>query len=563
MYTQRLFLFLFIALTFLPYASAQTEKQICSRPSTGSAVVPPADLHSSNGVLKVSLALANSQGSDGHMRYCYIADDGSQAPTLRLSPGDLLILSLKNEISLPGGEMAMKPAGAQPNFCSAGTMNSSSTNLHFHGLAIPPKCHEDETVTTLIPSSNAPFEYRFQIPSTAPPGLYWYHPHVHGFSEEQVLGGASGALIVEGIERANKLLAGLPERVLVIRDQKIASSKPDPNKPGKDLSVNFVPVIYPESKPAIIQMRPSTREFWRVLNASADTYLDLKVVFNNAPQFLGVVALDGVPVGYADGSSRNRVLWESHIFLPPAGRAEFVLNGPPEGVKASLNTQAVETGPVYDNDSPPPIAPGNAQTSDDDYTPARTLALIVASSAASESASRLPGPAASPAALDPPAFPPLSGVTPIRQRKFYFSEKLPDPKDPNSPTIFYITEEGKTPTAYDPASTVPNLVVHQGDVEDWLIENRSNETHAFHIHQTHFLTLERHGVPVQEPYLRDTINVPYWDGFSPQYPSIKLRMDFRDPNIVGTFPYHCHILQHEDGGMMGTIRVEPASPVKQ
>jgi FtsP/CotA-like multicopper oxidase with cupredoxin domain len=132
-----------------------------------------------------------------------------------------------------------------------------------------------------------------------------------------------------------------------------------------------------------------------------------------------------------------------------------------------------------------------------------------------------------------------------------------DAKDPNSQTIFYITEYGKVPAPYDPASTVPNIIVHQGDVEDWLIENRSQETHAFHIHQTHFLILERHGVPVQESYLRDTINVPYWDGFSPQYPSIKLRMDFRDPNIVGTFPYHCHILQHEDGGMMGTIRVEP------
>jgi FtsP/CotA-like multicopper oxidase with cupredoxin domain len=100
--------------------------------------------------------------------------------------------------------------------------------------------------------------------------------------------------------------------------------------------------------------------------------------------------------------------------------------------------------------------------------------------------------------------------------------------------------------------------VHQGDVEDWTIENRSQETHAFHIHQTHFLVLERHGVPVREPYIRDTVNVAFWDGFTPQYPSVKLRMDFRDPSIVGTFPYHCHILQHEDGGMMGTIQVEPA-----
>lgn len=44
-----------------------------------------------------------------------------------------------------------------------------------------------------------------------------------------------------------------------------------------------------------------------------------------------------------------------------------------------------------------------------------------------------------------------------------------------------------------------------------------------------------------------------------EYPSVRLRMDFRDPNIVGTFVYHCHLLEHEDGGMMGRIRVEPAS----
>jgi hypothetical protein len=37
-------------------------------------------------------------------------------------------------------------------------------------------------------------------------------------------------------------------------------------------------------------------------------------------------------------------------------------------------------------------------------------------------------------------------------------------------------------------------------------------------------------------------------------------MDFRDPDSVGTFPYHCHLLEHEDGGMMGLIRVEPADP---
>jgi FtsP/CotA-like multicopper oxidase with cupredoxin domain len=68
----------------------------------------------------------------------------------------------------------------------------------------------------------------------------------------------------------------------------------------------------------------------------------------------------------------------------------------------------------------------------------------------------------------------------------------------------------------------------------------------------------RTGGTWEELTLRDTVNIPYWNGFTRPYPSVKLRMDFRDPNIIGTFPYHCHILQHEDGGMMGSIRVEPS-----
>jgi FtsP/CotA-like multicopper oxidase with cupredoxin domain len=150
----------------------------------------------------------------------------------------------------------------------------------------------------------------------------------------------------------------------------------------------------------------------------------------------------------------------------------------------------------------------------------------------------------------------LGDVKPVRERKLYFSEKPSDPSDPNSPTVFSITVDGHDPVPYDPRSTVPDITVQQGDVEDWIIENRSRELHAFHIHQLHFLLTEWDGVPVDEPFLRDTVNVPYWDGGSPVYPSVRLRMDFRNPRIVGTFVYHCHLLEHEDGGMMGTIRVE-------
>src|SRR6185437_4295513 len=147
--------------------------------------------------------------------------------------------------------------------CTSATMTATATNLHFHGLTIPPVCHQDEVLRTSIQPGDPPFEYRFRIPDDEGAGLYWYHPHIHGFSGRQVLGGASGALIVEGIERANPEVAGLPERVLVIRDQDLA--KPDASatpgnagmqafvdadgdainsgtgggKPAKDLSVNY------------------------------------------------------------------------------------------------------------------------------------------------------------------------------------------------------------------------------------------------------------------------------------------------------------------------------------
>ena len=104
----------------------------------------------------------------------------------------------------------------------------------------------------------------------------------------------------------------------------------------------------------------------------------------------------------------------------------------------------------------------------------------------------------------------------------------------------------------------PAIVTTTGSVEDWTVENRAGEAHAFHIHQIHFLVMAINGVPVQNPYLADTITIPNWSGSGP-YPNVTLRMDFRDPDIAGTFVYHCHILDHEDGGMMSKIQVNPAN----
>jgi FtsP/CotA-like multicopper oxidase with cupredoxin domain len=546
-------------------AAAAAIEEACPRPLPGSVVSQPPEVRSRDGVLKLDLQLRSYRSPGGSERYCYRYADGP-SPTLRLHPGDLLELRLKNELTdldpAPAtmSGMTMRPAGAdhasRGDPCSSGAMTGVSTNLHFHGLTVPARCHQDEVLKTSIQPGDPPFEYRFRIPQNEPPGLYWYHPHIHGFSSRQVMGGASGALIIEGIERAVREVAGLPERVLVIRDQDLLNPDAPPSKsepvvphnlidrdgdsanngtgfgrPAKDLSINFVPVPWPDYPPARIRMKPGTRELWRVLNASAITYLNLALLYGRAPQQLGLVAIDGVPM--VSSGHTVPVTWVDHIGVPPGARVEFIVNGPGEGVPAMFVTRTVDTGQGGEND------------------PNRALASIVAAPDATE-------PQALPAVHAPlpaPNLPWLGDVQPVRVRKLYFSEKLDDPNDPNSATTFYITVDGQTPKAFDPADG-PDIVVQQGDVEDWIIENRSTELHAFHIHQLHFMLMAWNGVRVSEPFLRDTVNVPYFNGRMLQYPSVTVRMDFRDPDTVGTFVYHCHLLEHEDAGMMGTIRVD-------
>jgi FtsP/CotA-like multicopper oxidase with cupredoxin domain len=537
----------------------------CPRPAAGSTVPEPRELRSSGGVLRVDLSVRSYPTTNGSMRYCYLLADGSQSPTLRLHPGDLLDLHLVNKLTEPPDSMAhpmhMDISLGHPgnDACRSGAMSATATNLHFHGLTVPAKCHQDEVLETSIQPSDSPFEYKFRIPPDEPPGLYWYHPHIHGFSAQQVMGGASGALIIEGIERAVPELAGLPERLLIIRDQDLLSPDAPPSrfepvvpknlidrdgdaanngtgfgKPAKDLSVNFVPVPYPNYPPAIIRLKPEERQLWRILNASAITYLNLAVLFQHTPQQLGLVAIDGVPMNRRGGATAA-ITWVDHIGVPPGARVEFVMRAPPLGVPALLVTRTVDTGQGGEND------------------PNRALAALIAAT----DAATLPTLPVQAAPLPAPRLPWLGDIQPVRIRKLFFSETLEDPKDPNSATTFYITVDGQTPTVFDPAKPTPNITVRQGDVEDWIIENRSTELHAFHIHQLHFALMAWNGVPVNEPFLRDTVNVPYFSDKMLQYPSVRIRVDFRDPDTVGTFVYHCHLLEHEDMGMMGVIRVEP------
>jgi len=315
----------------------------------------------------------------------------------------------------------------------------------------------------------------------------------------QVNGGAAGALIVDGMQNVKPQVGGLPERVLIIRQQ---FTNPNSWVAGPyQLTLNYQPAASPLPSP-VIQMQPGVQEFWRVANASSQAFLNLAVSFGDTQQPLEIIALDGVPV-----TSSSTV---TSIALPPAGRAEFIVTAPPAGQAAIFQQLGFDTGPIGN--------PNGAQA----------LAVIQATSSAIEPPA-LPATHPKAGAAVPQRFAGLIAQTPTARRKIYFAEAT---NGTNGPTEFFITVDGQTPKVF----SMPDP--------------------PFHIHQIHFLFMAVNGVAQADPQLRDTVVVPAWSGTGP-YPSVSLRMDFRDPEIAGTFVFHCHVLDHEDAGMMQKIQVNP------
>ncbi len=527
---------LIVGLWMGAFSTASAQLPQCPvRPNPGSVVLDTPSLSSQNGSLSLGLTLRNAADAFGYMHYCldYMSSTGLiEAPTLRLNPGDTLTIDLTDDLNVtyaakansryPMSHMNHLAESNNTDPCKSQIMDFNTTNLHFHGLNVPPICHQDDVVNTLIQPSKTPFEYQIQIPANEPPGLYWYHPHPHGFTALQVNGGAAGAIIVNGIEKVKPQVLGLTERVFVIRQQFL-----DPLSwiPGPyQLTLNFQPATYPLYASPIIQMKPGEKQFWRVANASTQAFLSLQLLFGGTAQQLEIIGLDGVPV---TGDP-----FVTSIDIPPAGRAEFIITGPPSGTPATFVTNTFNTGPV-----------GNTNNM-------QLLASVTANAGA------VPEPAPSVPSAPAPAvtqrFSGLAAIKPTTTRKLYFSEA---PLGTNPPVSFFITVDGQLPKLFQ-KDDPPAITTKVGAVEDWTIENHTSEEHAFHMHQIHFLVTAINGVAVQNPTMHDTFNVPFWNGTGP-YPSITVRMDFRDPNIAGSFVYHCHVLDHEDAGMMAKIQVNP------
>jgi suppressor of ftsI len=473
------------------------------------------EIVSAHGVATVELAaVINSTTALPSFLY----EGGYVAPTIRVKPGDTIVVDLDNE--LPPGNGA-----------------AGDVNLHFHGLNVSPRRPADDVLTMLARSGRALY-YEVPIPATQPPGLYWYHTHVHGETDYQVgKGGMSGAIVVEGIAMHLPALAKMPERILIVRelgnnggearhhdgapkggmDSMGSGVHPTTtNVPCAPLPAGDYLTVNSQLRPTI-RINPGQPEFFRVLNATGHRHLDLTL--GGIP--MQIVAIDGYPIDTYPGQPSSFV--QTHIVVPPAGRVEFVATGT---ASSELRTQCFDSGPIGDADPPEVLAHLRpfVGTSGHKRVPAASLQAL--RPAAPLETSRLSDP------LPPPA----------ATRVVRFSE---DAKG------FYINGRAYSPTE------APVFIVHTGTIERWIVENLTLEDHDFHLHQVHFHVEVVDGVPVAHPLWRDTVVVPHGtrlpDG-SFKRGSITLLADFSNPVIRGTFLFHCHILDHEDGGMMAKIQ---------
>jgi FtsP/CotA-like multicopper oxidase with cupredoxin domain len=286
--------------------------QCPQRPNPDTVVQDAPSIYSQNGVLKADLGLGHSVDSNGYTHYCYTYQTSSgvvEAPTLRLNPGDRLLLRVKDNINGGSESVSAMDMPMSASTCGdGGKATLNSTNVHFHGLNVPPTCHQDDVLTTLI-QPGGDFQFDIQIPANEPPGLYWYHPHVHGFTEFQVNGGAAGAIVIEGMDKVRPEVAGLTERVFTIRQQFLVPWVPGPY----ELTFNFQQAGIVQGPAPIINIKPGEKQFWRVLNATLQDFLPLQFWVNDVAQPLELIALDGYPLA----KPRRQTTFS---FLPLAAR---------------------------------------------------------------------------------------------------------------------------------------------------------------------------------------------------------------------------------------------------
>lgn len=427
-------------------------------------------------------------------------------PVIRAVPGGAIQLEYVNQMSKSSSEVCV----------DGPCMNM--TNLHFHGLHVSPNVPGDD-VLSMMAMPGESLHYTVDIPVDQPPGLYWYHTHPHGESYRQDLDGMSGAIVIDGIDRYIPEVKNMKERILVLRDAELEHG--DPSSAILKSAVQLAPygcgaatgdatrvfaingVVRPR-----IAIASGEKQFWRIVNASPDLYADLEV----DSESMTVVALDGMPLTYHDPNRHTAK--RHHVLLAPAGRVEVIIEGPKRRGTASLRSLCVNTG--ADGDPNPDMVLADLDTNLKESAPAHSVGS---------------------GQYDKAIYKPLPDRIRGRLKKSAPDFTVKFTEDTNG---FYINDRKFAP------DDEPMTRVKVGTYAHWRVTNATNEIHPFHIHQVHFLVYERAGVRLHIAEWMDTVNL------SPNE-SLDLLMDFTDPIIRGVSVFHCHLLKHEDKGMMAKI----------
>jgi suppressor of ftsI len=369
-----------------------------------------------------------------------------------------------------------------------------ATNIHFHGMNVSPRSHGDNSMHMVKPGES--WDYEIPVAKDHPPGVYWFHTHAHEAAERQLMGGLSGTLVVEGFQDLMPATRPLKERLMALKEF----------SPDRHGDLHHVPKPYNLVIKTIngqlmprIDMQPGESQLWRLSDQTANTYFRLTL---EGHKFI-VVGRDGQALAQPETVSE--------LMFGPSQRVDVVVTASAAGAY-KLVAERTATGPVGD------------------MFPAQNMALVASAAVPGE-----PPPAPLGALVPSGAQSmPISDTRIDAQRLVTFSE------DPVT-ALFFINHQTFDPKRVD-------IKVPLGSIEEWTIRNASEELHVFHLHQVHFQVLSVNGRPLPFSGLVDTVNVPI-------HGEVKIRAAFTDPTIIGRFMYHCHILEHEDKGMMAQMEV--------
>ena len=472
---------------------------------------------SQNGLLQVKLDLVNATVAVNGTSYSTAVYNGRLVnPVWVLQPGDVLQVFLQDHRVFANGSANGTLNGTAPVDPHADHGSEADgteagpvyTNIHFHGLNVPPTPPGDNVFIAVNPNGSAfrPWDYRYSllIPEDHPQGLFWWHAHPHGLSNDQVRGGMSGAMIIGDVLGTHyPEFASAEEQVFLLRD---FSNVPMTSGQGGGPVQKAIPTINGQTQ-GEVDLAPGELQFWRFANIGGN--VDFEVVLENETQ-------DRVPffVVAVDGNVLDQPQERDELLLYPGARLEALVVGPPAG---NYTLRSVD------------VAERNEE-------PRVDLATVVSSGPAGNASEGA-----------------LRNATNARpDARFLALRQWAEDGNKTVPRTFTFRGHGNgTGTIngleYDPDRN--DTVVNFGDIETWTIANANQGgPHVFHIHQLDFLVTHVNGTKVDMHGLQDT-------AFVPMNGTVTLLIPFTEPQTIGRFVYHCHYLPHEDNGMMANIVV--------